>query len=862
MTSFRNRLRSLVGRYSERHEAGSVPVRTVFTAYKKVMDDNSHALEIITDMGETMSGGYLFDVVYIRKAYAGLEAGVRTSLKDFHLLTGERYPGLQDAFEEIDTRIKSLVFGTAQPLERLLVHFDDIVPGMDREVGGKNFHLAEIRNKLGLAAPDGFALTIFSFEEFIRHNKLGEDISALQGDGDQQENRRHLRQGILSGSLPPAMETELSAALAWLRGRCGDCRLAIRSSAEEEDGVFSFAGQFETVLNVSVDVAAVADAYRRVIASLFSDEAVHYQSRLGYTPGSLRMAVGCVTMVDAVASGIIYTADPLDGNRDSVIINAAWGLGPSVVDGTTGTDRFIVSRRPPYEVTGRTMGEKDTMTAALDAGGVEEIETAGERRHVYSLGPEEIEAIASEAVAIEDYFQGPQDIEWAVDGAGRVMILQARSLRIRESAGGEVAVDDIARIPAGEAVGDLVPQRRLLIENRGSVVYPGAVGGRVFLADSPEALDDFPRDAILVARSDSPQYARLMPYAAAIITDSGNTASHMASVSREFRVPTVVATGIATSVLQPGAEITLQAGDDGRVLVYEGIAREIIDAQHDTFLKLEELYEFRRRKYLMKYITPLNLVNPFTDDFAPDKCRTIHDILRFIHEKSMQALIEASRHAQRDSSLKRLDMPFMDDIHVIDIGHGLEADTGAVITVEQVASLPFRAVISGMSFPGAWRKEGVPVTLSDLFTAGMRTGAMLENVDINLAVISHLYMNLSVRFGYHYSIIDCYASPRAASNHIYFRFLGGATDISKRMRRIEMLAIILDHLGFVSTVKGDMITAAITNISQDEVTRILDQTGRLVAFTRQLDARLTNDDVIGKYARQFIDGDYDQSQPA
>ncbi|MBK5225760.1 MAG: hypothetical protein JJD96_04195 [Thermoleophilia bacterium] len=844
MTTLRHKMRSLMGRYSGRREAGSVDVRSAFVSYKKIMDDNDRALEIITDMGEKTSGSYLFDVVYIRNAYADLTKSVRISLKDFNQLTGGHYPGIQSAYEKIDARIDALISGTTRPLERLSIRFDDISPGMAREVGGKSYHLAEIRNRLGLEAPDGFALTIFAFEEFIRHNRLGESISALDSDGDQLENRRSLRQRILRGSLPPSLEKELSESLDWLRGRCGECRLAIRSSAEEEDGFFSFAGQFETILNVSAEVPAVEDAYRRVIASLFSDEAMEYQQRFGYRPGSLRMAVGCVAMVDAVASGVIYTADPLDGNRDVAIINSAWGLGPSVVEGSTEADRFVVGKRPPFEVAERILGKKKTMTSARAEDGVEEMESADDLRHAFSLGPKELEAITREALSIEDYYHGPQDIEWAVNRAGSVVILQSRPLRIKE-------------IQRDETVAAPVLERRLLMKNQGSVVQPGAVGGRVFLASTPEALDDFPRDAILVARSDSPQFARVMPYASAIITDSGNTASHMASISREFRVPTVVNTGNATRVLEPGVEITLQAGEDGGMTVYEGIAREIIDEQHDTFLKLEELYEFRRRKYLMKCISPLNLVDPFTDDFTPDNCRTIHDILRFIHEKSMRELIEASRHAERGPSLKRLDLPFMDNIHALDIGAGLTADAGDVFTVDQVVSVPFRAVLSGMSYPGAWRKGGVPISLSDFFTASMRAGPMLENVDINLAVISHFYMNLAVRFGYHYNVIDCFASPRAASNHIYFRFLGGAADLSKRLRRIEMLAIILDHLGFVSKAKGDLITATTTNISQEEAVRILDQVGRLMAFIRQLDAILTSDAIVKEFAQRFIDGDYD-----
>jgi len=859
MTSLKQKIGSLMSRYSARHPARAVDVRAVFSSYKKIMDDNGRALEIMTDMGEKTGGGYLFDIVFTRDAYSDLAASVRVSLKDFNQLTAGRHPELEQAFEEIDSHINGLISGTYRSTERLSVPLGQVGPGIAREVGGKSFHLAELKNRLGLEVPDGFVLTVSAYEEFINHNGLGEIISTLEAGDDGPELLHELRERILAGSLPPALEQDLVRQLEQLSGVCGECRLAVRSSAEEEDDVFSFAGQFETVLNVPNEPGAVGQAYRRVLASLFSDEAVAYQRRLGYSPGGLRMAACVLAMVDATASGVAYSTDPLGGKEDLMLINSAWGLGKSVVEGSTAADMYKVERKPPFAVVDSAMGDKETMTCGLGGGGVLEKETPSEMRRTFSLEPKTIAEIARQVTVIEDYFHRPQDVEWAVDSSGRVIILQARPLRVRK---GKASVEDRRMSASGTAPGTeearpALAEHPVLMHDRGSVVQPGAVGGRVFLAGSPEALDEFPRGAILVAHNDSPQFVRVMPYASAIITDTGNTASHMASISREFRVPTVVGAGIATEALRPGAEITLRADEDGSMTVFQGIARELIDEQHDSFLKLEELYEFRRRKYLMKYIAPLNLVNPFTDDFSARNCRTIHDILRFIHEKSMQELIESSRHAEHGRSLKRLDIPFMDDIHVIDIGAGLSAGTGDLIVPEQVVSVPLNAILRGMSYPGAWRKGGVPISISDFLTASIRTGAMLENIDLNLAVISRLYMNLAVRFGYHYSIVDCYCSERPASNHIYFRFMGGAADISKRRRRIDMLAIILDHLGFITKVKGDMITGTISNIGQEEAVRILDQVGRLMAFTRQLDAMLVSDNVVRDYAQRFIDGDYD-----
>jgi len=121
----------------------------------------------------------------------------------------------------------------------------------------------------------------------------------------------------------------------------------------------------------------------------------------------------------------------------------------------------------------------------------------------------------------------------------------------------------------------------------------------------------------------------------------------------------------------------------------------------------------------------------------------------------------------------------------------------------------------------------------------------------NVAVISGEYLNLTVRFGYHFCMLDCYCSERAANNHVYFRFAGGATDITKRSRRIQLIAEIMKEHGFISVSKGDLITARLSGLEKGEVLRILDMTGRLIAYTRQLDAVLNADGDIERYRKEF-----------
>jgi pyruvate,water dikinase len=173
-----------------------------------------------------------------------------------------------------------------------------------------------------------------------------------------------------------------------------------------------------------------------------------------------------------------------------------------------------------------------------------------------------------------------------------------------------------------------------------------------------DELDHFPRGAVLVAHNDSSNFVRVMPFASAIITDLGTPTSHMASVCREFRVPTVVNAGDASSILQHGQEVTLLAGDEG-VIVYEGIVKTLLDCTRSDSAKMEELYEFRKKRYVLRFISPLHLIDPLLENFVPEGCKTMHDILRFIHEKSVAELIEGARDggmAAREAELDLRDL--------------------------------------------------------------------------------------------------------------------------------------------------------------------------------------------------------------
>lgn len=802
-------------------------------------------------MGEKLSGNYIFDINYIKNSFASLSADFTNSINQFNLLSGGRY-SITEPFSTIHTLIDDMIKGYEGRSTELLIPLAEITWDRARAVGGKNFHLAEMRNGLNLPVPDGFAITGRAFSEFFRHNNLESEISRLRDDKASEQEIEDLRQRILAGTFSPELEQQVSATLDHMRRRYGvKAQLAVRSSADEEDGYHSFAGQFESVLNVPLRTADLRQAYCRVVASLFAPGAMAYQRQLRYDIGTMRMAVGCQLLVAAVASGVAYTADPSRGNAEVVMINAAWGLGPSVVDGMTDTDLYLVSKEESPQILETRVGRKETMTVPAADGDTEQVPTPEDSRNLPCLKPKDALALARQAMAIERYFKCPQDIEWALRADGVIVFLQARALKV-----------DMEEEPSVVDSDEKGTKQQALFSNQGIVVQRGAASGKVFFLNNLAELDKFPMGAVLVAHNDSPQFIRVMPYAAAIITGIGGLASHMASVCREFKIPTLVNCGEALNGLRHGQEITLAADADGGSAVYEGRIPELLAHRRQEGMKMEELYEFRRQKYLLRYIAPLNLVNPLEDEFTPEKCRTMHDVLRFIHEKSVQSIIEAASAGDSGlSKLRKLDLPVPAGLQVLDLGGGLISPDSDPVTMADVLSLPLQALIEGLTTPGAWHTDKISMETGDLLGSMMRAGDLSarggQMAARNMAVVSREYMNLAMRFGYHFNLVDSYCTERAANNHVYFRFVGGAADMTKRSRRISLIDKVLTESGFLSKTKGDLIIARLSHIKQDEVLATLRMAGRLIAFMRQLDAVLRDDELIEVYASRFLNGIYD-----
>jgi pyruvate,water dikinase len=828
----------------------------VFERFRKVLNSNNQSLEIIADLGEKLSGNYIFDRRYIETGVERLSSRVKVSIEGLNELCNNRFKNLYAVYDRMRGELEYLLAGHEdrrgpQILALDAIHF------LDWEiVGGKGAHLAEMYQDPSLLVPDGFAITTRTYHDLIDHNNLRPRLETFERMlTDQTADpaileglSRELERRITHAEPPPKLFEALEAAIKRLASESPVLFFAVRSSAREEDMDFSFAGQFESVLNVKAGVDDVFQAYLQVVASLFSMKVVSYCRQMLPNESLMSMAAVCQRMVPARASGVAFTVDTTDPDRENMVIVGAWGQGDAIVEGRTPSDAFIISKDKQPVILERTVISKPLGRFQAEKGGLESRKINPSLRDQPCLTDAELLQISSKLRYLELFYKRPQDVEWSVDESGNLYILQTRPLIIAEGAfQNRVLPEALAgyeRIASGQ----------------GRVAQQGIGAGPVRIINGPADLDNFPDGAVLLSRHDSSHFVNVMKRASAIVTEVGTPVSHMATLCREMRVPCLVNVGDILLKVTEGEEITVDAEDR---MIYRGRVKELLTYSSTTTMQVSYSYEFRLLRRVLKKVATLNLVDPLLQNFTVDNCRTFHDILRFVHETAVMELASLGRDEGKllqGHLARHMDLPVPAGILVIDIGGGLhEHAPNNCVKFTDIKSVPFRAILQGMLFPGVWHMEAVKVGMRDLVCSMLSTPN--DTLDgrysgHNIAIISEDYVNLCFRLGYHFNIIDAHCSRNERDNHIYFRFLGGASDITKRTRRAVMIASILEAFDFNVRIKGDMVVARSGNMLQKEMERTLDILGRLVGFTRQLDVRLDNDKIVEQYVEAFLYGNY------
>tara|TARA_R110002051_G_scaffold69411_3_gene124868 strand:+ start:4843 stop:7263 length:2421 start_codon:yes stop_codon:yes gene_type:complete len=459
-----------------------------------------------------------------------------------------------------------------------VVWFEDLRRVDVAKVGGKNSSLGEMIQTLGqqgVDVPAGFATTADAYWNYVDENGIRAAMTELigkwtSGKASLPETGEAIRKLFLHGEWPKATADAILKTYHELSKRAGrdNASVAVRSSATAEDlPDASFAGQQETYLNIAGE-ASLLDACRRCYASLFTDRAISYRQTKGFDHMKVALSIGVQQMVrsDIGGSGVMFSIDTETGFDKVVLINAAWGLGENVVQGTVDPDEYQVfkpllgdpSLRP---IIARKRGAKAIkMIYGTQDQPTRNVPTSRAERAALVLRDDEILKLARWAVTIEHHYGCAMDMEWARDGeTGRLYIVQARPETVQSNR--EAAVFKSYRIKS---------KGKTLVS--GLSIGDAIISGTVCLIDSAKDIDQFIDGSILVTSTTDPDWVPIMKRAAAIVTDHGGRTSHAAIVSRELGLPAIVGTGNATHLLHTGQEITVSCaeGDEGQV--YEGVA--------------------------------------------------------------------------------------------------------------------------------------------------------------------------------------------------------------------------------------------------------------------------------------------------
>jgi len=434
-----------------------------------------------------------------------------------------------------------------------VVWFNEVRKQDIPSVGGKGANLGEMVNAQ-IPVPSGFIVTAHAYFSFLEKTKLKEEIQwlleSLEPDDIRklQEIAALVKDRILKAPMPQKIADEIKGAYRQL----GEGLVAVRSSATAEDlPEASFAGQQRTFLNVQGEEEVVA-AVQGCWASLFEPRAIFYRHQHGFDHFKVGIAVPVQKMVQSEASGVMFTVEPLTGDNTRIAIEAVFGLGEAVVSGEVTPDLYILDKET-LRILNRRIGRQEWQVMKNPKLGEGEanlrivLPLADQMEQ--KIGDDEIIALAELGKRIENLYQFPQDIEWAIEN-NRIFVLQTRPVTTLKT----TKVQALPEIKAKPILA-------------GVAASPGIAVGTVRLVPEPSQIDKVAKGDILAAEMTTPDFVPAMKRAAAIVTDKGGRTAHAAIVSRELGIPCVVGTEVATKILKDGLEITV---DGSRGLVYQG----------------------------------------------------------------------------------------------------------------------------------------------------------------------------------------------------------------------------------------------------------------------------------------------------
>lgn len=470
---------------------------------------------------------------------------------------------------------------SAQPL---VAFFKDIDKSDLPTVGGKGANLGEM-TKAGFPVPNGFALTVLAYDKFLEENNLSLSIrnilkvTNVHNPEELEGASKKIQKLIVNGKIPSEVAQEVIKSYKKLSGFMKHALVAVRSSATAEDQPgTSFAGQQVTFLNITGE-ANLLNAVRDCWASLFTPRSIFYRVENKIPHEKVKISVAVQKMIQSEVSGVIFSIDPVTNEKDKIVIEAVWGLGEMIVQGSVVPDRYVVQKET-FAILSKEISDQPIQLIKVGAK-TKEAEVPEKIRQLQKISNEEIVKLAQIADKLQKHYYFPQDVEWAKEGKN-LYIVQTRPV---------TTISDVSKAELKETKDGLKMASSPILT--GSPASPGIGSGPVKVLKSAREIGKVEKGDILVAPMTSPDFVPAMKKANAIVTDEGGATSHAAIVSRELGIPCVVGTKEATSRLKDGGIVTV---DGGKGQIFLG--SKILGAEE----KKEEVKETKAKTATKVYV--------------------------------------------------------------------------------------------------------------------------------------------------------------------------------------------------------------------------------------------------------------------
>jgi pyruvate,water dikinase len=770
--------------------------------------------------------------------------------EDLNVLAGGRFNGLYRSFDRIRAELNQQFCALAS--DRALIPLSLPLQGVAKAprglAGNKAYNLGRVMEALPGHVPSGFVITTEAYWRLMHEGGLSsvvlpllQELEAIRDQDLLHSRLEKIQRMILEARIPEDIVEEIrrhagteTAVGGW----------AVRSSAEGEDGRFSFAGQFESLLNVPD--RELPTAYQRVIRSRFKPRAFVYRRTLHLREIDTPMAVLFLRFVEPRSAGVLYTRDPGDRDKDCMLIQSVWGLAQELVGGRMDGDLFALARSSADRILEERILPKSRKLVGNPSGGLRLERLPGELVNGSSLSPGDLKGLWEVGHRLERHFGGPLDIEWVTDQEGKIWVMQARPLVLQAH---------------GVEVHPRAPVEETPILEGGTPIQAGRASGPLVRVEGSVMPRGIPEGAILVVPVATPELATLLPSLSGCISETGNPAGHAAALLREWKVPSLFGVEGALHILEKEETIGLDATHRR---IYRGCPwPEPTEKKAKREPSRESAWE---DDPLCKHIFPLHLIDPASSRFRVDGCSSLHDIVRFVHEKAVEALFDLGdkEAGRRKYTAKRLKTDIPLHVMVLDLGGALaeEEQDRRAVEPAKIQSVPFQAIWQGISDPmvsWAGRQQvslkGFTSVMVSSMAGGGSEGRRLGEQNYLLAARD--YMNMNLRLAYHYTMVDALVGESPENNFVNFRFRGGGARADRRELRARFLSEALLRSRFAVDRRGDLVTAWFRRYPRTRCEEALATLGRLLACSRQLDMLIANVGIAHEYAERFLAGEYD-----